>query len=101
MNLVSIDTDVSDPGHRISRMMTAEREISAAVETVELRRGKIENVDVAFLQNNFLARAAVDRNRRQRLTDPAVPLAVNVLWIALHRQGVTLARGQGVDENRH
>src|SRR6266545_2388910 len=101
MNLVSIDADVSDPGHRISRMMTAKREISAAVEAVEARRGKIEDVNVISLQNNLVTTGAVDENRRQRLADPPIPLAMNVLLIALHRQGVTLARGQGVYENRH
>src|SRR6266550_1034581 len=89
MHLIAIDTDVAKPGHRVARVMTAERQKRPAVETVEARRGKIEDVDVISLENNLVAWAAVDDNRRQRLADPPIPLAVNFLLIALHREGVT------------
>ena len=101
MHLIAIDADVAKAGHRVARVMTAEREKRAAVEIIEARRGKIEDVDVIALENNLVARAAVDGNRRQRLAHPPIPLAVNFLLIALHRQGVTFARGQRIYENRN
>src|SRR6185295_8947239 len=69
--------------------------------TVEPRGGKLQDIDVISLENDLLARTAVDEHRRYRLTAASIPLAVNFLLIALHRQGVTLARGQGIDENRN
>src|SRR5262245_7286932 len=101
MYLIAINTDVAKPGHRVARVMTAERQKRAAVEIVEARCGKVEDVDVIAFENNLVARAAVDGYRRQRPADPPIPLVVNVQLIALHRQGVTLARSQSVYENRH
>src|SRR6266404_3381834 len=48
-----------------------------------------------------MAWTAVHCDGRQRLTDTPIPLAVNFLLLALHGQGVTLARGQSVYENRN
>src|SRR6185295_353296 len=85
----------------IARVMTAERQKRAAVETVEPRGGKLQDIDVVSLENDLLARTAVDEHRRHRLTAASIPLAVNFLLLALHRQGVTFARGQCVYKNRN
>ena len=81
--------------------MTAEGQKRAAVETVEPRGGKLQDVNVISFKHNFLAWTVVHCDRRQRLADSPIPLAVNFLLLALHRQGVPFARGQCVYKNRN
>ena len=55
MHLIAINTDVAKPGHRVARVMTAEGQKRAAVETVEPRGGKLQDIDVIFFKHNLLA----------------------------------------------
>src|SRR5262245_43088938 len=97
MNLIAIDTDVTNLAVGILADMATQGQIGSAVESIPDRYREFGQVDLIANQNISLAHPILDQHGREQVFGPLVPFRGQLCRHDTERESVTPARRQEID----
>src|SRR5262245_19356908 len=97
MNLIAIDTDVTNLAVGILADMATQGQIGSAVESVPDRYREFSQVDLIANQDISLAHPVLDQHRREQVFGPTVPFRGQLCRLDTERESVTPPRRQKID----